>query len=536
IYVDRLPPESELVSFDPRTAGVEENRDLRVRFADRTGNNIHVLWDLPAALSDAEVVAMVDGNSQANRLDRDLFVAPIDGLTHGNHVATVVTFEMTGNVNVQRFPGLFTSTIFGSGLGDLDFNGAIDTDDVSLLQTVFNSDNSQFNPAADFNGDGLINVEDLALFYELLVLSENTGDTLDAFDVFAVQDAPIDFGDAPESYGTTFAADGPRHLVTISPILGASADTDADGQPTTSFEGDDGDGNDDENGLVSIDPLLIGESANLTVSVSGEARLDAWIDFDGDGQFDHPAEHLGLGASIVTQAGDNVISVSVPGDAVAGSTALRIRVSRSGGLLPTGLGGAGEVEDYGVELVRRPTVGSVVLNDGEAQRSSLTSIEVVFDRVVTAPQAAFGLAHRETDMPVNGLQFASRIESQRSIVRITFGADPQVLQRPTGNSLLDGNYELTINGQQILDDSSSLQMQQDVVFGDEATDLFFRYFGDSDGDRDVDGQDLGGLSLTFFLTESDPGFDAVYDRDGDGDVDGQDYGAFSTRLFQPFDF
>ncbi|MEO1526972.1 MAG: GEVED domain-containing protein [Planctomycetota bacterium] len=536
IYIDRLPPESEIVSFEPREEGVSENRDLLVRLADATGNNVHVLWDLPAALSDGDVLALIDGDSQGNRLDRDLFVSGVEGLTHGNHVATLVTFEMTGNVNVQRFPGLFTSTIFGAGLGDLDFDGGVDADDVALMQAVFNSNNAEFNPAADFNGDGLVDVEDLALFYELLVGTGNTGPTFAAFDNFVVQDAPVDFGDAPETYSTTFAADGPRHLVTVSPILGASADTDTDGQPANDFTGDDGDGNDDENGLVNLEPLVVGESADLTVNVSGDGRLDAWIDFDGNGVFDHPAEHIAGGASMVLQDGDNVVGVSVPAGADVGGTAMRLRVSRLGGLLPTGLGGAGEIEDYGVEILTRPMVESIVLNDGAEQRSNLTSIEVVFDRVVNAPEAAFGLTQRETESTVTGLQFATRIESQRSIVRITFSADPMVLERPTGNSLVDGNYELSIDGAQVLGTANNTPMSGDVVFGDEAADGFFRWFGDSDGDRDVDGQDLGRLSLTFFLTDADAAFNADFDRDGDGDVDGQDYGAFSTRLFQPFGF
>lgn len=161
LYVDRLPPVSAVTGFAPLQQGVNENRRLAVRSLDLTADNVHVFFDLPAALSENEILAMLGPASQSTRLDRDLFVLDVYGVTSGNHVATVVTFEITGNYSVQRVPGLFTSTIFGAGLGDLDFDGDHDAADVALFRTVLYSHNAQFHPAADFNGDGLVNLTDL---------------------------------------------------------------------------------------------------------------------------------------------------------------------------------------------------------------------------------------------------------------------------------------------------------------------------------------------------------------------------------------
>ena len=161
IYVDRLKPNSTVQSFNAFTSQFNENRQLVVRSTDMTADNIHVLWDLPAALTDAQVIGMVNSGNRANQIDRDLFTQDRFGVTHGNHVATVVTFEPTGNVNVQRNAGLFTSTVIGRGLGDLDFDGFIQTDDVDAFATIYLSSNAQFNPAADMNGDGLVNDADL---------------------------------------------------------------------------------------------------------------------------------------------------------------------------------------------------------------------------------------------------------------------------------------------------------------------------------------------------------------------------------------
>ncbi len=163
IYVDRLKPISAIDSFNAITPGLEQNRRLQVSSSDLTANNIHVFFDLPASLTDAQVLAMVGAASQANRLDRDLWTKDASNLTSGNHVATVVTYEMTGNSNVQRFPGFFTATTIGAGLGDLNFNGVYAPDDVTQFSTVFNSNNTQFNPAADLDADGRVQESDLLL-------------------------------------------------------------------------------------------------------------------------------------------------------------------------------------------------------------------------------------------------------------------------------------------------------------------------------------------------------------------------------------
>jgi len=163
IYVDRLKPLSAIDSFNPITPGIEQNRQLQVRSTDLTANNIHVFFDLPASLTDAQVLAMVGSNSQGNRIDRDLWTKDATNLISGNHVATIVSFEMTGNNNVQRFPGYIVAGPNGAGFGDLNFNNTYAPDDVSAFSTVFNSNNTQFNPAADLDADGRVGESDLLL-------------------------------------------------------------------------------------------------------------------------------------------------------------------------------------------------------------------------------------------------------------------------------------------------------------------------------------------------------------------------------------
>ncbi|MCB1100250.1 MAG: hypothetical protein KDN22_32090, partial [Verrucomicrobiae bacterium] len=58
---------------------------------------------------------------------------------------------------------------------------------------------------------------------------------------------------------------------------------------------------------------------------------------------------------------------------------------------------------------------------------------------------------------------------------------------------------------------------------------FHRYFGDSDGDRDVDFADTFAYQKTHFKIASDSGYDETFDWDLDGDIDALDLFQFRKR-------
>lgn len=161
--------------------------------------------------------------------------------------------------------------------------------------------------------------------------------------------APTDFGDAPASYGTLYANDGARHVIVSGYTLGATVDAESDGQPNATATGDGA----DENGVVMPATITACSAISIPVTLTNTAglnaaRLDAWIDFGGDGTFD-PADRIATGFAL--NAGLNNLNVNVPCSAKSVASYARFRLSSLGVANPTGPAGDGEVEDYAVTVL-----------------------------------------------------------------------------------------------------------------------------------------------------------------------------------------
>ena len=167
-----------------------------------------------------------------------------------------------------------------------------------------------------------------------------------------VDAAPLDWGDAPDpTYPTLAASNGANHTIQAGFMLGNAIDAEADGQPDAAALGDDNDADgDDEDGVAFLAPIVPGRQACVVVTASGPGALDAWIDYDRSGAWEHPAEHLFGGASTTVSAGTNHVCFTVPATALPGSTFARFRLSSAGGLAPWGPAPDGEVEDYKITV------------------------------------------------------------------------------------------------------------------------------------------------------------------------------------------
>ena len=170
----------------------------------------------------------------------------------------------------------------------------------------------------------------------------------------------FDFGDAPDpliatagEYPTLQANTGASHIIG-GPFLGPDGDepdAETDGQPSAGAVDDDGDGNDDEDG-VTIGTLIAGDpAASVTFEVNGAPTVavyvDGWIDFNADGDWDDAGEKI-----VAATYTDGIYSptFAVPAGAVVGTTYVRFRINTVGPLDPDGEADDGEVEDHTVVI------------------------------------------------------------------------------------------------------------------------------------------------------------------------------------------
>ncbi|MCK8043449.1 LruC domain-containing protein [Shewanella sp. 1CM18E] len=157
----------------------------------------------------------------------------------------------------------------------------------------------------------------------------------------------VDFGDAPDSYGTLLDSNGARHTISNNLYLGSSVDNESDGYASP-LSDDASDTSDDEDGISMPTGFELGESAILLVNATGgDGFLNAWFDWNQNGTFDLE-EQIILGERI--DDGQNTISIEVPSWATPGPTWARFRLSTQRDIAPTGGVGDGEVEDYQVTL------------------------------------------------------------------------------------------------------------------------------------------------------------------------------------------
>lgn len=175
----------------------------------------------------------------------------------------------------------------------------------------------------------------------------------------------FDFGDAPDSYGTRLASNGPVHGYRQGFQLGANVDADADGAPTASALGDDNTAFDDEDGIRFLSVLTPGRQVQVEATINVPAftqigYLAGWLDFNGDGDFLDSGEVI-IGSTRLGR-GTHTFTINVPANVAVQPTYARFRYSTEATMGPLGRSLAGEVEDYRVLVLRDVPVAN---DDGD---------------------------------------------------------------------------------------------------------------------------------------------------------------------------
>lgn len=160
-----------------------------------------------------------------------------------------------------------------------------------------------------------------------------------------------DFGDAPAVYQTLSTSNGPRHTKVAGVFLGNALDVEPEAKPDVSALGDDLHGSDDEDGIVFTSAMLPGESATLDATASTAGYINAWMDFNRDGDFADAGEQIF--SDELLAPGVNRLSFRIPATAVMGTTFARFRFNTRGLLSWQGPATDGEVEDYKISMAEQ---------------------------------------------------------------------------------------------------------------------------------------------------------------------------------------
>ncbi len=175
----------------------------------------------------------------------------------------------------------------------------------------------------------------------------------------------VDLGDLPDiaagtatdDYETLSANTGPSHYTNPDLFLGNTVDAELDGQSSTFADGDDLNGDDEDGVTFALDTIIIGGVLEFELSYTnnsgGFAHIEAWIDWNGDGDFNDPFDMI-----VDTSDASGMIptswSIPMPADiflALNSNVGVRFRISNDNNMTPYGFEDAGEVEDYIIHIL-----------------------------------------------------------------------------------------------------------------------------------------------------------------------------------------
>ncbi len=400
----------------------------------------------------------------------------------------------------------------------------------------------------------------------------------DKSDFACVAIIALDFGDLPDTtsgtgagnYQTLLANNGPRHTIT-GLKMGATVDGEPDGQPNATATGDGA----DEDG-VTIPTLIVGQTATVVVNSSGTAKLNAFFDWNNDGDFNDSGETI---TQLSVVAGNNNLSVPVPAGAVTGvNLGARFRLSTAGSLTSLGAAADGEVEDYlvqvqapGITIEKTTNGASADFADGPDVQQIVPGATVTWQYLVTnngtLDIARGGIQVSDNvvgNLMVNGvvqtlsapytgvtlvsgtslsdnilqagesftLQVTRAAETLSAIDPNASGSDPYVvgcknaLTNPNGRTTYKNTATATVPGATASDDSHYCNPPNSGAIGD-----FVWYDSNKDGVQDVGEPGIPNVTLDLYKdTDGTPGLNTATDTKVGSTVTDADGGYLFTGL------
>lgn len=226
-----------------------------------------------------------------------------------------------------------------SNVGEAGTFGAVYFDVMGNLYISRNSDGNIFRINTNWDYP-------VAEFFAYGPSSSNNDGARCALAPIVSQDSPTtDFGDAPDSYGSSINNNGARHDVGDGTLfLGENVITEPNAYA------DNGSGVEDNDGIQFVTGVEAGKTAMVDITASADGFVNAWIDADKDGEFDVDEQII---TSEVVSSGSNIVAYDLPTWGETGTTWARFRLSSEESIAAIGGVSDGEVEDYKINIVEQ---------------------------------------------------------------------------------------------------------------------------------------------------------------------------------------
>jgi LruC domain-containing protein len=278
----------------------------------------------------------------ANRNFTDFAFHPNNGKLYGVDNGSGVLYDIDIDTGATESLGNTGETgTFGAGYFDVNgyFYLSRNQDGKIFRIDLSTTDNPPYL-AVEFAAGPLSGQNDGARCANAPLIDENEGAST------------IDFGDAPDTYSTSLATNGARHeIVTDGPYLGSEGpdgEVDARLGVLSDDVNNDTSNTDDEDGIGFVTGLARGLDNTVVINASSSGYLQAWFDWNRDGDFDDADEQVATDRAL--SAGDNTIIVRVPINADIGTSWSRFRFGSQTGIGYSGGATDGEVEDHAIEI------------------------------------------------------------------------------------------------------------------------------------------------------------------------------------------
>jgi len=167
IYIDRVFPQLTLVAPTQTGSGdiTTSTFTATVSCSDPDVTSVHLFFDRHIS---TDIVALAQAGQGIGSRNGNNFSRSFSGTVTGNHRIDVVALGVFGSPVVARYVGINATTAFFGGLGDLNNDSSVNGRDIATFVNLVTGVQVSFNPAADFNADGLNDLNDLPAFLNRL--------------------------------------------------------------------------------------------------------------------------------------------------------------------------------------------------------------------------------------------------------------------------------------------------------------------------------------------------------------------------------